>query len=91
MIQLENVKLRGALFLVNLLLLGYLGFLLLNLYRSNEQLQVASIEQQQHITEKRALALESFLQDRSEDVIDLANKRQLSAYFENQSLGMSIE
>lgn len=91
MIQFENFKLRGALFLVNLLLLTYLGFLLFNLYRSNEQLQAASVEQQQHMTEKRALALESFLQDRSEDMIDLADKRQLSAYFENQSLGMSLE
>jgi two-component system NtrC family sensor kinase len=84
-------KMRGALLLVSLLLLGYLGFLLLNLYRSYDQLQAASIEQQQHITEKRALVLESFLQDRNEDMVDLADKRQLSAYFENLSLGMSLE
>ena len=91
MLSIRHFKLRGALFLINLLLLGYLGFLLLNLYRSYDKIQSAALEQQQHVTEKRAIALESFLKDRGEDLVDLVEKQQLSAYFENQSLGMSLE
>ena len=91
MFSIRHLKLRGAFFLINLLLLGYLGFLLLNLYRSYDKIQSAALEQQQHATEKRAIALESFLKDRGEDLVDLAEKQQLSAYFENQSLGMSLE
>ncbi len=91
MFSIRHLKLRGAFFLVNLLLLGYLGFLLLNLYRSYDKIQSAALEQQQHATEKRAIALESFLKDRGEDLVDLAEKQKLSAYFENKSLGMSLE
>jgi PAS domain S-box-containing protein len=91
MLSIRHLKLRGAFFLISLLLLGYLGFLLLNLYRSYDKIQSAALEQQQYATEKRAIALESFLKDRGEDLVDLAEKQQLSAYFENQSLGMSLE
>ena len=91
MIPVKQLQLRGALFLVNLLLLGYLGFLLLNLYSSHERIHNAAVEQLQHNTEKRALVLESFLLDRTEDLIDLSEKQQLLAYFENLSLGMSLE
>ena len=91
MMQVRNYRFRGALFLINLLLLAYLGFLLLNLYRSHDRIQGAVLEQQQHVTEKRAVALESYLLDRSEDMIDLSEKQQLLAYFENLSLGMSLE
>lgn len=87
----RNLKFSGALFLINLLLLAYLGFLLLNLYRSHDRIQGAILEQQQHVTEKRALALESYLMDRSEDMIDLSEKQPLLVYFENLSLGMSLE
>jgi PAS domain S-box-containing protein len=91
MFQVRQLKLRTALFLINLLLVGYLGFLLLNLYRSHEKIQNAALVQLQHTAEKRALALETFLSDRSEDLVELAEKQRLSAYFDNLSLGMSPE
>lgn len=91
MFQVRHIIVRGALFMISLLLLGYLGFLLLNLYRSYNQINQAAIEQLQHYAEKRAILLESFLKDRSEDLVDLSEKQQLSSYFENLSLGMSLE
>ncbi len=91
MFPVRRIILRGALFVVNLVLLGYLGFLLFNLYRSYDQIQVAAIEQLQHNMEKRAILLESFLKDRAEDLVDLSEKQQLTSYFENLSLGMSME
>lgn len=54
MFKIQQFKLRAALFIINLMLLGYLGFLLLNLYRSHEKIQHASLVQQQHTAEKRA-------------------------------------
>lgn len=91
MMHVRNFRFRGALFLINLLLLAYLGFLLLNLYRSHDRIQAAVLDQQQHVTEKMTLALDAYLLDRSEDLIDLSEKQQLLAYFENLSLGMSLE
>lgn len=91
MMHVRNFRFRGALFLINLLLLAYLGFLLLNLYRSHDRIQAAVLDQQQHVTEKKTLALDAYLLDRSEDLIDLSEKQQLLAYFENLSLGMSLE
>lgn len=88
---LKQVRLRWALFLVNLLLLGYLGFLLLNLYRSHDRLHGAAIDQLQQTTVKRALALELFLNERTEELVDLSEKQMLLAYFENLYLGMSLE
>ncbi len=88
---LKQVRLRWALFLVNLLLLGYLGFLLLNLYRSHDRLHSAAIEQLQQTTVKRALALELFLHERTEELADLSEKQTLQSYFENLHLGMSLD
>lgn len=87
MVKIHHFKLRSAFFLINLLLLGYLGFLLLNLYRSYGKIQSAALEQQQHATENRAIALESFLKDRGEDLVDLAEKQPLG---KGSGLGLTI-
>ena len=76
---------------VTLALVGYLAFLLINLYNSrNELLQRARKELFQD-TEKHALTVSDFLSERSNDMFALTENRELSAFFENHALGMSME
>jgi len=90
--NLSNLKIRqitGALFVVALI--GYLSFLLDNLYQSRLVLQRISREQIRIDSEKHALALDYFLSERANDLAELAEGRELNAYFENIALGMSME
>jgi signal transduction histidine kinase/DNA-binding response OmpR family regulator/HPt (histidine-containing phosphotransfer) domain-containing protein len=82
---------RVAAVVCSLALVGYLGFLLTDLYRSRSELQEASRAQILQDTEKHALAVGYFLSERSDDLQALAENRELSAYFENLALGMSME
>jgi signal transduction histidine kinase/CheY-like chemotaxis protein len=80
-----------ATILFSLALVGYLGFLLMDLYRSRSEIQSAARAQILQDTEKHALAIGYFFSERSDDMLALAENRELSAYFENAALGMSMQ
>ncbi|MBV5340181.1 MAG: response regulator [Deltaproteobacteria bacterium] len=82
---------RLAVIVLSLALVGYLGFLLTDLYRSRSDIQRASRAQLIQDSEKHALAIGYFFSERSDDMLALAENRDLSAYFENAALGMSME
>ena len=82
---------RIAAILFSLALVAYLGFLLTDLYRSRSDLQRAATAQLFQNSEKRALSIRYFFSERADDLISLSENRELSAYFENVALGMSME
>jgi signal transduction histidine kinase/FixJ family two-component response regulator len=82
---------RLAGFFFSLALVGYLGFLLTDLYSSRSELQNAGRDQLFQDTEKHTEALGYFFSERSDDMIALVENHAFSAYFENQALGMSME
>ena len=82
---------RVALVLTGLSLLGYVGYLLVDLYRARQEVQRHQQEELVHEAERRALALEYFFSERSGDLTALADERVLQTYFENKALGMSME
>lgn len=69
----------------------FLGFLLMDLYKSRNELQQTATAQLFMNSEKHALAIGYFFSERKEDLSLLAESRELSAYFENIALGMSME
>ena len=70
---------------------GYMGFLLFSQYRSQSELQKFYLNVQLMDSEKHATALGYFFSERADDIIRLAETRELSLYFENKALGMSME
>ena len=82
---------RVAPFLIGLSLVVYLGFLLTDLYHSRSELQRSGRTHLLEDADKRAQALGYFFSERLNDLQDLAAHRDLSAYFENVALGMSME
>ncbi len=82
---------RLAAVIFSLALVGYLGFLLTDLYHSRSELIHASRAQIFQDSEKHALAISYFFSERSDDLQALAENREVSAYFENLALGMSME
>jgi signal transduction histidine kinase/DNA-binding response OmpR family regulator/HPt (histidine-containing phosphotransfer) domain-containing protein len=77
--------------LIGLSLVAYLGFLLTDLYRSRNELQKSSRARLLEDADKRSQSVGYFFSERLNDLQDLAANRELSAYFENQALGMSME
>jgi signal transduction histidine kinase/ActR/RegA family two-component response regulator len=77
--------------LVSLALFGYFGFLLSELYKSRRDLQQTALIQVIQDVEKHALAINYFFSERADDLVSLSESRELSAYFENADLGMSLE
>jgi len=82
---------RIAPLLIGLSLVAYLGFLLTDLYRSRSDLQQSSRARLLDDADKRSQAVGYFFSERFTDLQELAANRELSAYFENQALGMSME
>ncbi len=82
---------RSAALLFSLALVGYLGFLLTDLYRSRSDLQFAARALLLQNSEKQALAVGYYFSERADDMLALAENSTLSAYFENVDLGMSME
>ncbi|MEI6213534.1 MAG: response regulator [Desulfuromonadales bacterium] len=82
---------RVAPLLIGLALVTYLGLLLTDLYRSRSELQQSSRARLLEDTDKRSQALGYYFSERLNDLNELAANRELSAYFENQALGMSME
>jgi PAS domain S-box-containing protein len=72
-------------------LTGYLCFLLYTQYEAQQELQHLSQSRFIHDQEKDALSMNFFLADRMDDVMALAESRELQFYYENKALGMSME
>jgi len=70
---------------------AFMILLVLLAYNSAEAARKALVLQAQRETEKRALSLEHFFTERRDNVVELARSRELSVYFENKALGMSME
>ena len=82
---------RVAPLFIGLSLVLYLGYLLTDLYRSRSELQQASRARILDDVDKRSQAVGYYFSERINDLQELATNRELSAYFENQALGMSME
>ncbi|MBV5341713.1 MAG: hypothetical protein J0665_19525, partial [Deltaproteobacteria bacterium] len=80
---------RFAIIAFVLMLVGYMAFLLTDLYRSRSEIQQAAKARLLEDAGKRGTALGYFFSERINDLQDLAENRELSAYFENKDLGMS--
>ena len=82
---------RVSAFLLVLILVGYVGYLLRAQYLAQRELQGQSSARIIRGIEKRADAVSYFLQERMNDVRDVAASRDLAVFFENKALGMSTE
>jgi len=82
---------RFAIIAFVLMLVGYMAFLLNDLYRSRSEIQEAAKTRLLEDAGKRGAALGYFFSERINDLKDLTENRELSAYFENKDLGMSME
>jgi PAS domain S-box-containing protein len=80
-----------AAFVVAGLLLAYVCFILFAIYQSQTELQSTVIEQLRQETERRAAAVEYFFAERKDDLTNTARSREISVFFENKALGMSME
>ena len=77
--------------LIGLALVGYIGYLVLAQYRTQVAIQDGALNQLTSDSARRASAVSYFFADRKDDLKNLAQCRELSAYFENEALGMSME
>ena len=77
--------------LIGLALVSYIGYLVVSQYRTQLVIQDAALKQLTSDSARRATAVSYFFSERKDDMLDLAQSRELSAYFENQALGMSME
>ena len=80
-----------AMFLAGVVLLGYIVFLLCTNYVAQRDLQESAFKQLKHKIQKRATAVSNFFNDRKDDLKTLAVSREISIFFENRALGMSME
>ena len=72
-------------------LVAYVGFLLLSDYRSRVALADSRLLEMTKNLERRATVFQAFLGERENDLVHLAESREISIWFENQALGMSME
>lgn len=78
-------------FFAGLFLIAYLVFIVLNSYQTQVKLQEAQTEQIRQNLVKHANSIEHFFDERRNDLRYLSDAREISVYFENKSLGMSME
>jgi hypothetical protein len=76
---------------VGVVLVGFIGFLVGKNYLSQLELQEFALEQLRQDLDKRATAMSYFYSERRNDLKNLAGSRELSIFFENKALGMSME
>ena len=82
---------KASAFFICVVLIAYIGFLVVSQYRSRLALQNSQFRQLAQGIEKRATAVRYFYSERVDDLLNLRESRELSVYFENQALGMSLE
>ncbi len=81
----ERMILLGGLLLATLI-----AYLLVNDYLAGRELQRASAERWQLELERTAQATGYFFSERRHDLLNLGDSREISVFFENQALGMSM-
>jgi PAS domain S-box-containing protein len=77
--------------LIGITLVSYIGYLVLAQYRTQLVLQEAALKQLASDSARRATAVSYFFSERKDDLRQLEQSREFSAYFENKALGMSME
>jgi len=89
---------RGRRYAGNLMLLAvnvavvlYFCILLVLYYQSSEELRENSLEQFRYETEKRVASIGFFFAEQKDDLMNLVTSREVDVFFENRSLGMSME
>jgi len=70
---------------------AFVFFLLFMNYRFAVDLRGTNLKNMKAETEKRAASIGFFFADRRDDLINLALSREISVFFENKALGMSME
>ena len=73
------------------LFLVYAGSLVWNNYTAQVELRHSALSRVELDTEKRAAAITYFFSERRKDVRNLAQSRQVAAFFASQALKMSME
>jgi signal transduction histidine kinase/ActR/RegA family two-component response regulator len=77
--------------LMSILLTGFIAFLVGKNYLAQSALQKSTLKNFQQDLEKRATAVSYFYSERKNDLKNLAASREITMFFENQALGMSME
>ena len=67
------------------------SLLLVKIYRAQTELRESVLNNFKQDLEKHAAALSYFYSERKNDLKNLPTKREISIYFENKALGMSME
>lgn len=70
---------------------AFVFFLLSMNYRFAVDLRKTNLENMKAETEKRATLVGFFFADRKDDLVELVHSREVSVFFENKALGMSME
>jgi PAS domain S-box-containing protein len=89
--EVSDTKTKVAAIVSGVLLIGYICFLVGMNYVSQLHLQESEMEEFRQDMEKRATAIGYFFSERKNDLKHLAQGRDISAFFENKALGMSME
>ncbi|HJV36721.1 PAS domain S-box protein, partial [Geomonas sp.] len=76
---------------IGLALVGYIGYLVVAQYRSQLALQDTALKRFTSDATRRATALSFYFSEGKSELRDLARSREISSYFENKALGMSME
>lgn len=80
-----------AVVLISLLLVGYTGFLVGMNYLWQVRLRESNLEKARYKIQEYAAVSRYFFSERKEDLRNLTESRELSAFFENKALGMSMD
>jgi PAS domain S-box-containing protein len=80
-----------AVIAIGAVLVGYIAFLLMANYHSQIKLQKSGLELMRHDTEGHTVAVSYFFSERKNDLKNLTETREISAFYENKALGMSME
>ncbi len=80
----------SALLIAVLVLVGYITFLLIANYKSNQRLVSVGVERISEDMTKRAVAVSYFASERINDLKAIAAGRELAFYYANKALGMSL-
>lgn len=80
-----------AVVLVSVLLVGYIGFLVVMNYHWQVRLRESNLEKARYKVKEYAAVSRYFFSERKQDLRNLAESRELAAFFENKALGMSMD
>lgn len=80
-----------SIIVITLVLSGFITFLLITNYKSQKEVQKSVRDQLKHGMEKMAISSSYFFSERKNDFKNLSTCRELSTFFDNKALGMSME